>query len=232
VTATYCPRSMEREIAVRGRAEVSCLPDRAIIRTTVAADEEKRDDAFTAAAVLTRQVDEVIANRRAALGRVTTAALVVHPKTRWRKGESVRTGWRAARTSIVEVTAFDELGDLIAELISAGAALSGPTWTIDPDNPIHRTARRQAAEDARLRADDYAAALGLEIDDIAWVAEPGLRSGQDFGHPGRVYAAAAVAGGPHDDEIIDIIPEEITTAADVEVAFRVKNTPTATTHRE
>lgn len=45
------------------------------------------------ASELATGVDEVLGRYQVEIDRATTAALVVQPKTRWRKGESVRTGW-------------------------------------------------------------------------------------------------------------------------------------------
>jgi len=195
------------------------MPDRAVVGVTVEAEGAARDDAYREAARLAGQVDAAVAGRRAATDRVGGGSLVVHPKTRWRKGESVRTGWRAARTSVVEVVDFAVLGDLLAELAAAGAAVVGPTWQLDPTNPVHGDVRTLAATDARRRADAYAAALGLQVTGVAWVAEPGLRQGPDTLGFTPMAARMAVAGGPAADDVIDVTPAEMTVDAEVDVAF-------------
>ncbi len=196
------------------------MPDRAIIRVTIEAEGTARDDAYREAARLAGQVDAAVANRQSAVDRTITTSLVVHPKTRWRKGESVRTGWRASRTSVVEVLDFAVLGDLLAELAAAGAAVDGPTWQLDPTNPVHGQVRALAAADARTRADAYATALGLRVTGVAWVAEPGLRHTSDTG--GFMPMAAGMAmtrGGPPELDVIDVTPDEMTVTAEVDVAF-------------
>ena len=211
---------VDEAIVVRGTGQARTMPDRALVRVHVEADGAARDDAYREAARLANQVDAVVANRQAAIDRTITTSLVVHPKTRWKKGESVRTGWRASRTSVVEVADFAVLGDLLAELAAAGAAVDGPTWQLDPTNPVHRQVRRAAAADARDRADAYAAPLGLRVTGVAWVAEPGLRQGQDTG--GFMPMAAAMGmtrGGQPEPEVIDVTPDEMTVDAAVDVAF-------------
>ena len=215
---------MEREIVVMGVGEGHSLPDRAVIGLSVQAQSPSRDSAYEHAASSARRIDEVIESHRGALGRVTTAALVVQQTTRWDKGEYLQTGWRAERTTRLEVIAFDQLAALVAELTSAGGAISGPHWEIDAGNPVHRDTRRAAAEDARRRAEDYAAALGLQIAGVAWISEPGLRGpspGAD--HSLRAFASEAAAPlqsrGQDVDEVIEVTPEELTTRASVEVGF-------------
>lgn len=213
---------MEREIMVKGWGQARSMPDRAVIDVMVDADAATREQAYGEAAISARRVDEVLARRATALGRVQTAVLVVHPKTRWKKGESIRAGWRAGRGTAVEVTDFSQLGELIAELTAAGGAVSGPTWRLDESNLAHSQARRLAAEDARRRAEDYAAALGLTIGHVAWVSEPGLRGAREDAHPYQARQGAPAGGalrGGQADEVIDVTPDEITTVASVEVGF-------------
>jgi uncharacterized protein YggE len=212
---------MEAEIIVQGRGEARSMPDRATIHCVIDAEGPSHQSAYDDAAASAKRVDDVLASRRHALGRVTTAALVVHPKTRWKKGESVRTGWTASRLSTVEVTGFDELGILIAELGGAGASLTGPSWQLDVANPVHREVRRLAAEDAKQRAYDYASALGLEVGGIAWISEPGLRPSLQTGQPMGGFAVAAAARLTTPQDIIEVTPEEIVSEAWVEVGFRI-----------
>jgi len=138
---------MEPEIIVRGEGRARALPDRAVLNVTIEDEAATRDDAYGTTTELATRVDAVIADHQGAIDRVITAALVVHPRTRWRKGENVRTGWRASRTTIVEIVDFTRLGDLIAEVVAAGAATAGPFWQLEPTDPVRGEARRLAAED-------------------------------------------------------------------------------------
>jgi Protein of unknown function (DUF541) len=88
----------------KGTGQARSMADRAIIHCAIDAEGSSRESAYNDAAESAKSVDDVLASRRETLGRITTAALVVHPKSRWKKGESVRTGWRASRLSTVEVT--------------------------------------------------------------------------------------------------------------------------------
>jgi uncharacterized protein YggE len=212
---------MAAEIIVTGRAEVRVSPDVARVRMDIYAEGESREIAYAAAAALSTAVDEVLEARQDLLGSVTGTAMVVQPKTRWRKGESVRTGCRAARATTVEVQALDELGGLLAEFAQAGASVAGPWWDVDADNPAYSQARVAAAADARARAAAYAEGLALTVGSVVWVSEPGLRRGGD-GWSGELVEQTARAGG-HPDELqeatIAVAPAELTVSATVEVAF-------------
>jgi uncharacterized protein len=179
---------MEREVVVRGIGEARALPDLASLTVEVTADHKSRDEAYQARSLLAARVDEVLTLHKDAIARTTLASLWVQPLTRWHRGEELHTGWRASRTSFVEVSGLDSLGDIMSGVVEAGAAVRGPQWSMAPTNPAYDRARRVAAEDARTRAESYAEALGLLLGPVAWVAEPGLRDG-----PGRPPAPVPVA---------------------------------------
>lgn len=211
------------EILVRGEAEVRTMPDRATIRVTVDGDGESRDAAYEAAAQLAKSVDGVLDDARDALDRVTTTSMFVQPKTRWHKGEQQRTGWRAARTSVVEMTDLSLVGELLARVAGAGGAISGPSWELDPGHSAHDAARREAAEDARRRAETYSAALGLTINEVAWVSEPGMRlAGVPIPAGGMALAGVRRSARAEEDEPMNVSPEEITVRCVIEVAFEAQ----------
>lgn len=111
---------MSTEILVRGTGEARALPDRAIVRVVVDGEGSSADDAFAKAGEAARAVDTVFESYLNAFARRMTASLVVLPKTRWKKGESIKTGWQASRTTVLEVTDLKRLGALIAELSASG----------------------------------------------------------------------------------------------------------------
>ena len=199
------------------------MPDRATVQVMVDGDGSNRDDAYAAAARLAKTVDEVLEANSHTIERVTTTALVVQPRTRWRKGETIRTGWRAYRSSTVEITGIDSVGAVLASLAAAGAAVSGLRWELDGSNPANDEARRRAGQDARRRAELYADALGVQLGRVAWAAEPGLRVPRDhFAGPVAFAAAASPRpGGAMAEETIEVNPEELTVRAAIEVGFEL-----------
>jgi uncharacterized protein YggE len=209
---------MDRQIVVRGEAVRQAPPDRAVLRVRVEAEGAGRANAYAAAAAIGRALEEVLVRRAADLHRYAHAALTVSPKSRWRKGEMVRTGWFAVRVTTVDLTDFEVIGDLIAELVAAGGDVLGVAWELDEANPVHDEVRRLAARDARSRARAYAEALDVGLGDLRWVAEPGLRQA---GEP--VHAFAMAAGGARRDEedTLDVTPPEMTLSAAVEVGYAI-----------
>jgi uncharacterized protein YggE len=211
---------MEHEIVVEGTGEVRVMPDRATVYVAVDGEGSSREEAYAAAARSAAAVDAVFKAEADAFERVATAALIVQPRTRWQDGQSVRTGWTAARASVLEIRALDRIGDLLAQLASSGGNISGLTWGLDPANSAPREARSRAGQDARMRAEQYAAALGVKVGTVAWVAEPGLRVADQPSPPPPRFAMARV-GAPTSPDSIDVSPEELTITAAVEVGFTI-----------
>jgi uncharacterized protein YggE len=197
---------------------------------TVEADGSSGQDAYTKAAKAVRDVDAIFERYNSGFARKMTASLVVLPKMRWKKGESIKTGWRASRSTVLEVTDLKSLGVIVAELSASGVAtIQGPTWQLNPDNAVHERARREAVADARRRAQEYIAELGLKLHRVAWLSEPGLRvaSGQVapmVGAAGMHIRRSLAATG---EEPIDVAPDEITVRAVVELGVEAIEPDTA-----
>lgn len=214
---------------VRGRGQARALPDMASLRVEVTADGKTHDEAYTARTRLAARVDVVFAEHRNAIDRTTIASLWVQPRTRWHRGEDIRTGWRASRTTFVEVVVLDALGPIMAGVAEAGGAVQGPQWSISPGNPAYDQARRAAATDARHRAQSYAQALELTLGSVAWVAEPGLRVPPpappgplpEAGAPVARLAAAGPLGADPPEPVEDLTPSELTVEVEVDVGFRI-----------
>jgi uncharacterized protein YggE len=216
---------MDGQVVVRGEAERRTLPDWALVRVTIRGEGASRDDAYRIAAADAAAVDAALDERDPAPRSIGHGTLVVQPRKRWKKGEPVRTGWLATRTSTVEVVDFGGLGELLAELAGAGADIAGPDWQVDPSNTAYQDARRDAAIDARQRAEAYVQALGLSIGGVRWMAEPGLgRDNSESVHFATMAAAGGrYRGGEEEGEIIDVTPRETTVRAQVEIGFELNN---------
>ena len=169
--------SMEREIVVRGTGEARALPDLASLRVEVTADRKSQDEAYDARADIAAKVDVVFSQHASAIARTTVASLWVQPRTRWHRGEDIRTGWRASRTTFVDVVVLDALGVIMSDGVAAGAVGHGAELVDGVDQhrlrpgPPGRRRGRPPPGHRLLRGP------GPALGDVAWVAEPGMRSG-------------------------------------------------------
>ncbi|MBO0836362.1 MAG: SIMPL domain-containing protein [Actinobacteria bacterium] len=202
------------------------MPDLASITVRVEGEGQSRDDAYQMASSTAAAVDAVLADFQAAIDRASTAALAVQPKTRWRKGETQRTGWQASRVSVVEIKDTARVADLLNALAGAGADIGGLCWMVAPTNEAFALARQRAGEDAGARARQYAQALDIKLGPVAWAAEPGLRT-RDTAWMGAAGGPRAMSAGAAEMPI-NVNPEELTISAALEVAYSIaRDHPTA-----
>jgi Protein of unknown function (DUF541) len=214
---------VEREIVVRGTGEAGALPDQASLRVEITADHKSQDEAYDARTKLAAGVDNVLRRHADAISRTTIASLVVQPRIRWHRGEDIRTGWRASRTSFVEVADLDALGEIMSRLVDAGAAVHGPQWSMAPTNPAYDQARSAAARGCpppgsvlRGRARPGGGPRGVGV---------GARSAAPSRHPRPTASGGGPDGGRRTNlrrtRARERDPAEMTVQVDVEVGFTI-----------
>ena len=199
-------------ITVRGEAQVDVPPDRATLSATV-------HSTGSTAAVVRRELAEASEQVRAVVAAAAQAAtfsttgLHVGPVLSGRSGSRV-TGYRGSFTSTVEVSDLVSLSELLAGLASLPQAqVDGPWWSLRRDHPAFRQARPAAVDDARRRADDYAAAFGAGVGAVVEVSD------LDGGPVGRPATGALRAMAAADEAAFDLEPTVQTVTGQVTVRF-------------
>ena len=163
-------------IMVRGIAAIRTEPDEAVLWLTLSAlagtpgvalsDVSARSNALIAL------LDELGVPKA---DRSTTGMTV---EEEWDHTEKGRRSLGHRATSRVSVRLADP--DLIGRLVTAAtseleAVVHGPSWLISLDNPVRLDAARQAAADARRRAEAYAEGVGARLGRLLLLGEPGLQ---------------------------------------------------------
>ncbi|MGF1653945.1 MAG: SIMPL domain-containing protein [Actinomycetales bacterium] len=218
------------EVVVRGRAEGHLTPDAAALSLTVVGrDPRSPDGALAAAAAVAERVDAVLDRHRdgghALVRRVRVSSVRVSEVWEHPQGRAHRAGFQASRRSGVECRADGPgLTDLVAALTAAGAQLAGPDWQVDAAHPGWDALRAEAVADARRRAATYAAAAGLRLGSVLWIAEPGLR-GPDAAGP-RVegfHTVAARAGLAEGEPVaVRIAVEDVPAESEIDLALALE----------
>jgi uncharacterized protein YggE len=129
----------------------------------------------------------------------------------------VRRGYRATNHVVVRLDAAEMAGRLMNEAVTrAQARVNGPRWRFKLENPARAEACRQAAADARRKAEAYAAALGMRLGPVLRVAESGADSG---GEAAALPPMIREGPGPSD---MQIEAGRLDVAATVEVTFALE----------
>jgi uncharacterized protein YggE len=204
-------------VTVRGIGNARTSPDEASVSLAIEAIEQTAAAALAKVAERTQAAVELCDS----LGiepaaRVTTGASVAEHREHDREGTWQHRGFRAWSQVLVRVGEASVVGELIAGAVDRGVQVHGPSWTIALDNPARIAACREAALDARRRAEAYADALGVRVGALAAVRDPGTSAPPP--HPGPLSFAAI-------DESAGALPveagEQVVTAV-VEVEFQLE----------
>uniref|UniRef100_UPI000565CA1D SIMPL domain-containing protein n=1 Tax=Streptomyces sp. NRRL S-340 TaxID=1463901 RepID=UPI000565CA1D len=214
-------------IAVRGEAHLEVDPEIARIGITVTA---RGKDRRTALDDLTRRnttVLDLVRSYGPAVEHLDTGAFSLTPElTRHGRTERVRTyhGTVHLTATLTDFTALGELTTRLADLDLT--RVDGPWWTLRPDSPAHRQARRQAVHAAVQRAKEYAEALGTSLAALIEIADIGAEDNASFPpHPARARRAAAYgapAGAPDEATPLDLEPQRQHVHAQLNARFTMK----------
>jgi uncharacterized protein len=199
-------------LAAHGIGRVSLVPDQAELFLGV---DRVRPTSRRARAVVNRRIAAV---RRAVLRAGvepsairTTGISITRDRVRARRGRPARTRYFASAQLSVLTRDIRGLGALI------GADVFGPEWGFADPSVGEVMATRNALADARRRADDAAAQLGLRVTGVQSVdLAPGL--GDDGGFDD---SADRASGGASEDEETRVLPGEEEFVALVKVVYTV-----------
>ncbi|MET7400165.1 SIMPL domain-containing protein [Dactylosporangium sp. NPDC005572] len=205
-------------VAVRGEWVQEVEPELAEFRVVVTARDKDRQTTLTRLRERTDALRQLLDRHAEAVERRETSGLYVHPETK--RGEKV-TAYHGSVTTTVVVHDFAALGELMLSLADQDQTqVHGPTWTLRPDSPVYREARKAAIGEAIARAKEYAATLGAQVTELLELSDPGVgRSSEPTPMFQSFYGSAKARGGGAPDLQLD--PERQRVTAAVEARFTI-----------
>ncbi len=210
-------------ITVRGEAALEVDPELAVVGVSIMARDKERQRALDLLARRNEQILELIRAHGAAVERLDSSPAQVSPEIRDAKGRERILGYVARAGVTVTVSDFSILGDLVMKLADQEMTeVTGPWWQLRVDSPTRRQARLAAAQDALLRAREYAEAFGGRLSGLLEVADQHMLT--TAREPGRAFLgapAAAALGRPAEAAAaeFDFEPAKQTISAQVEARF-------------
>lgn len=204
---------VERTITVVGQGSATAPPDAARISLGVEVSETEANAAIDGANASAQLVLDLVTSSGIDATDVQTTDVSVYP----RYGNDGRDiiGYTASNRLVVTVRDLDALGGLLdaaAGLVGDDIRIDGLGFILDDPTQADSEARADAVEDARTRADEYAAAAGVELGDVMAISETG-----SYESPVPAFAAdgAAEASG------VPIAAGEQTRTASVTIVYAI-----------
>jgi uncharacterized protein YggE len=198
-------------VTVRGQAAVRTEPDAASLWITLSAFEESPGKALGDVAERAEALGTLLDELGVPEADRSTAGVSVgeefDPPTRGNRG----LGHRATARIAVHLADPEVIGRAISRASEdLRASIDGPHWFVTPGNPARLEAARQAAADARSKAQAYAAGVGATLDGLVCLVEP-----ETADRPPGIRRVSAAAGAR--DMPIDV--EEYEVRATIDATF-------------
>lgn len=210
-------------ITVSGSGEVRADPDEATVRLGVEAQHEDAARAQDEASRIAGAILDALAELDVPEEAVQTSRLVLHPvydqgprpQSRPREPEIV--GYRASNVVRVRLDDLTKVGPVIDAAVDAGAnRVEGVDFQLRNDLEARQQALRKAVEDARVKAEAMAAALGVGLGSVLDAQEGGVNIVTPrFGGPQAMMMEARTADTP-------VAAGEITVSANVTLRYRIE----------
>lgn len=191
--------SATNSITVSGEGEVFAVPDLATFSVTV---RERDADVQSAQETATEKMNAIIAYLKGEGVEekdIKTVDYSVYPQYEWIQdgvcsdrycppGRQELSGYEVAQTLSVKVRDTDKAGGLLSGVGELGVSeVSGISFTIDDEDALKAEAREQAIEEARGKAEELAAQLGVKLVRVVGFYE------DSYGTPAPYYARGGIA---------------------------------------
>lgn len=182
-------KAMQRTITVSGTAQVTAEPDLARISSGVTTEADTARDALARNSDAMRKVIAALKAKGIDPKDIQTSAFRIEPKYAPGKERAPAiAGYRAVNQVHVAVRDLSRLGEILDDLVTAGAnQMGGLSFEVTKADALKDAARKQAVANALARAKLLANAAGAEVGEVLTISEE-VESGP---MPGRIMARAA-----------------------------------------
>jgi len=203
-------------VTVRGEGRAVVAPDLATIAVTVHSVGDTAHRARDELAGASAQIAALILEFVRAIERSGTIGLHVAPVFHRRAGTKI-TGYRGTYSTEIVLSDFEVLSPILSALSAMPSSqIDGPIWSLRPSHPVYRRVRLEAIDDARRRADDYAAAFGATVVGLVEITDVDARFAGGFD-----LAARELTGEVSDERGFDLTPLSQEVSGQVTVRFTI-----------
>ena len=149
---------------------------------------------------------------------IQTSGISISPVYDYRdRSEPLLTGYNATNQVQIEIADIKGLGKIIDQLAAAGANnLNGPYFSLDDDKAVKNAARKQALENGRVQALDYARLNGYSDVRVLQVSES-LSDNSDY----TAERSHALANFAQADVSTPVQPGQVGTSVTVNITYEM-----------
>jgi hypothetical protein len=184
-----------RTLSVSGVGRVMAVPDVADIDLGVVEQSKEAAEASQTAAASMDAVVQALLGLGIDEKDIQTTSISLNARYDWTSEPAKLVGWEASNSVRVTVRDIDMVGNVVDTTVEAGAnQVSGVSFRVEDPAAAQEIARASAVDDARAKADQLAAAAGVEIVGVVGISESGGDTPQPVYLARQEMAFAADAG--------------------------------------
>jgi uncharacterized protein YggE len=199
-------------ITVRGDALLRTEPDEAVLWITLTALDDAPGPALSDVSARSNALVSLLDETGVGKAERSTTGVTVYEDFDHTETGRRSLGHRAVARASVRLSDPALIGELIARTTTdLGARIDGPHWLISLDNPARLEAARQAAADARRKAQAYVEGAGARLGPLVRLAEPGEH-----------HVAFATAARVARQQPLPVEPGEHEVAASIQATFALE----------
>jgi len=232
---SYGMMSNQSTITLSGYGEVSAVPDIANVYFTIRKEAATVKEAQSAVVEIETKVLASLKENNVEEKDIKTENASFNPKYEYKYntrammpctqygcpptgGSNVVVGYEAYESINVKVRNTDNVGKIMQDLGALGVSeLSGPNFSVDDEDLLKAEARKQAIEDAQIKARDLAKDLGVRLGNITEFNESG-----DY-YPTMMYGKAMVENRDATQSAPAELPKgENTISSSVTITYQIK----------
>jgi len=220
-------------ISVSGEGEVTASPDIATISFGVREEAKKVADAQNKVDIKTKAALAAVRKIGNADKDIKTQSYSSYPKYEWHEatyscmslncvpptpGRQVLIGYEVSQSITLTVRSLDSVNAIVEALGAAGVTdMQGPNFSIDKEDDLKATARKQAIEKARAKAEVLAGDLGVSLVRVVSFSE-----GQNYPIYARTMMSAEKADAAPAPSLPEIPQGEQKITSQVTVTYEIR----------
>ena len=213
-------------ITITGHGEVQAVPDIANVSFTIRKEAKSVKDAQEQVKAVEKKVLESLSVNKVSLSDTKTTNASFNPKYEYKNvvcnqyscpSNSVIVGYEAYESISLKIRDVDSVGKIIQDLGTVGVTeLSGPNFAVYKEDEFKIKARKEAIDDAQLKAKVLAKDLGIRLGKITSFSEGG-------NYPSPMYAKTMMLDSAVASSAPAVLPVgENTISSDVTLTYEIR----------
>jgi uncharacterized protein YggE len=210
----------DRTLNVNGMGTAYLTPDIAYIYIGVHTESPTAAEAVSANTENTNAVTDAIKKAGVDAKDISTTNFSIYPSQQYSPdGAIIGTTYMVDNTVYVTVRDLDNLGKLLDDVVAAGAnSINSIQFDVADKSQAVKDARAKAVEDAKMQAQELAAAAGVEVGEIQSIS---FFDNSPYPSP-MMYGGKGGGGGMAESAAVPIQPGQLTISVTVSATYTIK----------